>query len=207
MRNCHILFATYVWTYQSIKSEIGVLLEAHEIEGVRVDSLVMPYTAFFRSGYVADAGFSKTKPRTRADISVTGRPWSGLDVRISEIELAKVNKIVGKTFEFSFLTDVEVLRPAIRKHMARLVDNKQIDAFEIETFDNRGPYVPVVLSEKNRSGDDAAVAREIAESLYTNLTKVNELKVNRVIVKAVDPDLYVGGGRIKVLGRGTAGRS
>ena len=37
--------------------------------------------------------------------------------------------------------------------MKRLVRNKQVDAFEIETFDNYGPYVLVALSEKNRSKD------------------------------------------------------
>lgn len=202
-----LLLVAYVWTYQSIKSEIRVLLEEHELEGVRVDSLVMPYTAFFRADYAVDAGFSRTKLRTRADVAVTGRPWSGLDASISEIELAKIGKIVGRTFEFSFLSDVEVLKPAIREHMGRLEDNKRIDAFEIETFDNRGPYVLVVLAEKHRGGDVAAAATEIAEGLYTNLTKVNELKVNRVVVKVVDPDLYASSGRIKVLGRGTAGRS
>lgn len=197
---------SYIWTYQSLKQEVGMLLQEKEIEGVAVGSLVMPYTAFFRSGYMADTGFSRSRKRTRADISVNGRPWSGFDLHISEIELAKVNKIVGKAFVFSYLTDVEILRPAIDKHMKRMVRSKQIDAFRIETFDNRGPYVLVVLSEKNRGKGVNAVATRIAESLHTNLTKTNNLKVNQVVIKVVDPEPYTRNQRVKVLGRGKAGQ-
>ena len=197
---------SYIWTYQSIKTEVRALLAEKEIEGVAVGSLVMPYSAFFRSEYVADTGFSKRKKRTRADISVSGRLWSGFDLHISEIELAKVNKIVGKAFVFSYLTDVKILRPAIDKHMKRLVRNKMIDEFKIETFDNRGPYMLVVLSEKNRAKDVKAVATEIAESLHTNLTKTNKLKVNQVVVKVVDPVQYTKNKRVKVVGRGKAGQ-
>ena len=203
-----ILFCviSYIWTYQSIKQEIRLLLLDKQIEAVEVGSLVMPYSAFFRSEYMADTGFSKSKKRTRADISVNGRLWSGFSVHISEIELAKVNKVVGKAFVFSYLTDVEVLKPAINRHMKRLVQNKQVDAFEIETFDNRGPYVLVALSEKNRSKDVNEVAKELAEGLHTNLTKTNNLKVNQVVIKVVDPDLYTNNNRVKVLGRGKAGQ-
>ena len=199
-------FVTYIWTYQSIKQEVRVLLQENEIEGVRVGSLVMPYSAFFRSEYMADTGFSKSRKRTRADISVSGRPWSGFDLHISEIELAKVNKIVGKAFVFSYLTDVKVLEPAIIRHMKKMVRTKQIDEFKIETFDNRGPYVLVVLSEKNRGKEVKAVATEIAESLHTNLTKTNDLKVNQVVIKVVDPEQYTKNKRVKVVGRGTAGQ-
>ena len=203
-----ILFCviSYIWTYQSIKQEIRLLLLKNEIEAVEVGSLVMPYSAFFRSEYMADSGFSKSRKRTRADVSVSGRLWSGFNVHISEIELAKVNKVVGKAFVFSYLTDVEVLKPAINSHMKRLVRNKQVDAFEIETFDNRGPYVLVALSEKNRSKDVNVVAKELAESLHTNLTKTNNLKVNQVVIKIVDPDIYTKNKRVKVLGRGKAGQ-
>ena len=197
---------SYIWTYQSIKSEIGMLLLEEQIEGVDVGSLVMPYSAFFQSAYTADTGFSKSRKRTRANISVEGRLWSGFEVHISEIDLAKVNKIVGKAFVFSYLTDVKILKPAIKKRMGQLVRNKQIDAFEIETFDNRGPYVLVVLSEKNRSKDVKVVATEIAESLHTNLTKTNNLKVNQVVIKVIDPELYTKSKRVKVLGRGKAGQ-
>ena len=197
---------TYIWTYQSIKQEVRILLLQKEIEGVAVGSLVMPYSAFFRSEYTADTGFSKSRKRTRADISVNGRLWSGFDVHISEIELAKVNKIVGKAFVFAYLTDVKILKPAINKHMKKMVRTRQIDTFEIETFDNRGPYVLVVLSEKNRSKDVKAVATQIAESLHVNLTKTNNLKVNQVVVKVVDPEPYTRNKRVKVLGRGTAGQ-
>ena len=199
-------FVSYIWTYQSIKSEVRTLLVEKEIEGVTVGSLVMPYSAFFQAEYMADTGFSKSRKRTRADISVSGRLWSGFDLHISEIELAKVNKIVGKAFVFSYLTDVKILRPAINKHMKRLVRNKLIDEFKIETFDNRGPYVLVVLSEKNRGKDVKAVATQIAESLHTNLTKTNNLKVNQVVIKAVDPEQYAKNKRVKVVGRGKAGQ-
>ena len=197
---------SYIWTYQSLKSEMRELLAEKEIEGVAVGSLVMPYSAFFQSEYMADTGFSKSKKRVRADISVSGRLWSGFDLHISEIGLAKVNKIVGKAFVFSYLTDVKILKPAINRRMKQMVRNKQIDAFQIETFDNRGPYVLVVLSEKNRSKDVTAVATEIAESLHTNLTKTNNLKVNQVVIKVVDPEPFIKNKRVKVVGRGTAGQ-
>ena len=197
---------SYILTYQSIKQEIRTLLVDKEIEGVAVGSLVMPYTAFFRSAYVADTGFSKSRKRTRADISVDGRLWSGFEVHVSEIELAKVNKLVGKAFVFSYLTDVKILRPAIDKHMKKMVRTKQIDEFKIETFDNRGPYMLVVLNERNRGKDVKAVATQIAESLHTNLTKTRNLKVNQVVVKVVDPEQYTRNKRVKVLGRGTAGQ-
>ena len=64
----------------------------------------------------------------------------------------------------------------------------------------------VVLSEKNRSKDVKAVATQIAESLYTNLTKANDLKVNQVVIKVVDPEQYTRNKRVKVVGRGTAGQ-
>ena len=80
--------------------------------------------------------------------------------------------------------------PPIDKHMKKMVRNKQIDEFKIETFDNRGPYVLVVLSEKNRGKAVKAVATQIAESLHTNLTKTNNLKVNQVVIKVVDPEQY-----------------
>ena len=197
---------SYIWTYQSIKSELRALLVEKEIEDVVVGSLVMPYSAFFRSEYMADAGFSKSKKRTRADVSVNGRVWSGFDLHISEIELANVNKIVGKAFVFSYLTDVKILEPAINRHMKQLVRNKLLDAFQIETFDNRGPYVLVVLNEKNRGKDVKAVATEIAESLHTNLTKTSRLKVNQVVIKVVDPESFTGNKRVNVLGRGKAGQ-
>ena len=81
-----ILFCaiSYIWTYQSIKQEIRLLLLDKQIEAVEVGSLVMPYSAFFRFEYMAGTGFSKSKKRTRAAISVNGRLWSGFSVHISE---------------------------------------------------------------------------------------------------------------------------
>ncbi len=51
--------------------------------------------------------------------------------------------------------------------MKKMVRTRQIDTFGIETFDNRDPYVLVVLSEKNRGRDVKAVATQTAESLHT----------------------------------------
>ena len=67
----------YIWVYQVLQDKVTALLVAEEIDGVTVGSLVMPYTAFFRSEYIADTGFSRSRKRTRADVSVTGHLWSG----------------------------------------------------------------------------------------------------------------------------------
>ena len=63
-----------------------------------------------------------------------------------------------------------------------------------------------MLSEKNRGKAVKAVATQIAESLHTNLTKTNNLKVNQVVIKVVDPVQYAKNKRVKVVGRGTAGQ-
>ena len=63
----------------------------------------------------------------------------------------------------------------------------------------------VVLSEKNRVKDNAQIATKIAGRLHRELTVVKKLAVNYVVVKIVDPELYLEKKRIKVIARGTAG--
>ena len=196
---------SYIWTYQRVQDAIAVALVENEIEEVKIGSLIIPWSAFFRSAYQADAGFSRSKRRTRAEVAVQGYLWSGLVARIDESGLAKVNKVTGKKFVFSYLTDVEILRPAINKYMKQLMRGKQIDKYEIETFDNRGPYLIVALSPKNRNKDAATVATSLAKGLHTNLTETNQLKVNQVIIKVVDPEPYLSSKTINVIGRGKAG--
>lgn len=196
---------SYLWTYQRVQDAIAAQLAESGVEEVKVGSLIIPYSAFFQSTYVADAGFSKSKNRTRTGVAVQGHPWSGFDARIDETGLAGINKIAGKKFVFSYLTDVKILRPVINRHMEQLVRGKQIDKYEIETFDNRGPYVIVALNRKNRGKNVKAVATTLAKGLHTNLTKTNQLKVNQVVVKVVDPEPYITGNTITVIGRGTAG--
>ena len=200
-----LFLLSYLWTYQRLQDAIAVQLLENGIEEVKVGSLIIPYSAFFQSAYVADAGFSKSKKRIRTEISITGHPWSGFDARIDETGLANINKITGKKFVFSYLTDVKILRPVINRHMDRLLRGGQIDKYEIETFDNRGPYIIVALNQKNRSKDIKTVADSLAEGLYTNLIKTNQLKVNQVVVKVVEPEPYITDNTITVIGRGTAG--
>lgn len=191
--------------YQVLQVRIETLLIEKEIEKAQVGSLIIPYTAFFRSEYVSRTGFKYSKRRTRADVQVKGSLWSGFEVSMTEIDLAKVSKVVGKKFVFSFMTDTKKLTPEIHRHMKREMASKEIDAYELEKYDNRGPYIVVVLSEKNRAKDHAQVATTIAKRLHTELTIAKKLQVNYVVVKVVDPALYLDKKRIKVIARGTAG--
>ncbi len=195
----------YLLAYQRVQDAIAVQLVERDIKEVVVGSLIIPYSAFFQSAYLADVGFSRSKKRIRTAVSIKGNMWSGFDVHIDEIGMANINKITGKKFVFSYLTDVNILRPAINRHMDQLVRGKQIDQYEIETFDNRGPYIIVALSEKNRGKDSKTVATALAKGLHTNLTTANQLKVNQVIIKVVDYDAYIADKTIKVIGRGKAG--
>ena len=200
-----LLLLSYLWTYQRVQEAIADHLTESGIEEVKVGSLIIPWSAFFRSAYVADTGFSRSKKRIRTEVSIRGHLWSGFDAHMDEVGLAGVNKITGKKFVFSYLTDVKILRPVINRYMKQLIRNKQIDQYEIETFDNRGPYIIVALSEKNRDKDANQVAASLAQSVHTNLTKTNQLKVNQVVIKVVDPEPYLANKTITVVGRGTAG--
>ncbi len=196
---------SYAWTYQRVQDTIAARLAEEGIEEVEIGSLIIPWSAFFQSAYTADAGFSRSKKRARTGVAITGHLWSGLDARIDETGLAKINKVTGGKFVFSYLTDVETLRPAINRHMDQLVRGNQVARYEIETFDNRGPYLIVALSPRNRGKDVRAVAASLAEGLHTNLTKTNQLKVNQVVIKVVEPEPYLADKTIKVIARGTAG--
>ena len=200
-----IHLVTFFILYQVLQDRIASLLIEKEIEKVQVESLIIPYFAFFQSDYTANTGFKKSKRRTRVDIQVNGHLWSGLRLGITEVETAKISQITGKSFVFSFMTDTKKLTPAIHKHMKREVASKVIDSYELEKFDNRGPYMVVVLSEKNRSKDNQLVATGIAKRLLAELTVAMGLKVNYVVVKIADPEIYVNDKRIKVIARGTAG--
>ncbi len=200
-----LFLISYVWTYQRIQDVIATQLAVHNITGIQVRSLIIPYSAFFQSEYIANTGFSKSRKRTRIDVAIRGHVWSSLTAEIDEQGAAQINRIAGKRFVFAYLSDVKVLRPAIERHMKELIRNKQIDKFKIETFDNRGPYILVALNIKNREKDVNAIASSLAHGLHLNLTKTNQLKVNQVVMKIVDPEPYITNNTIKVIGRGTAG--
>ncbi|MGI9311096.1 MAG: hypothetical protein ACR2P7_06145, partial [bacterium] len=151
-----------------------------------------------------DAGFSKSKKRARAAVAIRGNALTGFDATIDETGMAKVNKIIGRKFVFSYLTDVNILRPAIHRHMDKLVRAKRVAKYQIETFDNRGPYILVALGSANQS-DDAAAATSLAQELHIHLTKTDQLKVNQVVIKVLDPQPFLERGAIQVIARGKAG--
>lgn len=200
-----IHLVTFFILYQVLQDRIASLLIEKNIEKVKVESLIIPYFAFFQSDYTANTGFKKSKKRTRVDIQVNGHLWSGLRLGITEIATAKINSIIGKQFVFSYMTDTKKLTPEIHKHLKREVASKVIVTYELEKFDNRGPYIVVILSEKNRSKDRQQVATEIAKRLLVELTVAKGLKVNYVVVKVADPEIYKKNNRIKVIAKGTAG--
>jgi len=195
----------YIAVYQRLQDAVAAELLQHGIAQVAVGSLIIPHSAFFRRAYSADAGFSKSKKRARAEIAVRGSWWSGFEIGIDETGLAQINKLTGKKFVFSYLTDVKILRPAIHRHMELLLRSGQIDKYEIETFDNRGPYLLVALGADNRAKDAAGVAAELAAGLHTKLTKIEQLKVNQVVVKVVQHGAYLRDNSISIIARGAAG--
>ena len=194
----------YIWTYQVIQSRVTTLLEESDLKGVDVASLVIPYLAVFQTEYESDTGFVKSRKRARAKVSVEGSVWTEIKVHISKRQMVKVKKIAGAGFTFSYLTDTKVLKPEIQRFMKKMARNKEIYKSRIETFDNRGPYILVVLAEKDRAKDVTTIANDIAAKVHGYLTKKKKLKVNQVIIKVVDPEQYTKG-RVKVLGRGKAG--
>ena len=194
----------YIWTYQTIQARVAEFLAENDKEDIEVGSLVIPYLAVFKTEYEADTGFTKSRKRARARVSVEGSVFSEIKVDISKRQMVKIDKIAGKGFSFSFLTDTKVLKPEIQRFLRKMERNKDIFKSRIETFDNRGPYILVVLIEKDRSKDVETVANGIAGKIHDYLTKKKNLKVNQVVVKVVDPEQYTKG-RVKVLGRGKAG--
>ena len=203
---------SYMWTYQRIQDAIAEQLIVHKLDKVEVRSLIIPYSAFVQSAYIADAGFTMSKKRTRAAVAVRGFGWGALEVQLNDAALAKINKVAGGTMVFAYLTDDDVnkLRPAIKTYMDKLTRAEQITKYEIETFDNRGPYLFVALTESRsdeaRSDESVAQsAKAIADGLYANLINTEKLKVNRVVVKIVARDAYLADKTIQVIARGTAG--
>jgi len=196
----HLL--TYAALYNVLQNKISSLLIEKEIEKAQVQSLILPYLAFFQSSYDADTGFKYSKRRTRANIQVTGHLWSELNINVTESDLAKISQVVGKKFVFSFMTDTKKLTPEIHRHMKREIASKEIDAYELERYDNRGPYIVVVLSEKNRAKDHEQIANAIAKRVYEELTVNKKLMVNYVYLKIIDPDLYLNSNRISQIARG-----
>ena len=198
---------SYMWTYQRLQDAIAEQLIVHKLDKVEVRSLIIPYSAFVQSAYIADAGFTMSKKRTRAAVAVRGFGWGALEVQLNEAALAKINKVAGGTMVFAYLTDDDVnkLRPAIKTYMDKLTRAEQITKYEIETFDNRGPYLFVALTESRSDDDVAQSAKAIADGLYANLINTEKLKVNRVVVKIVARDAYLADKTIQVIARGTAG--
>ena len=208
-----LYLATFTWTYQTLQNRVLDLLAEKKIEGVKVHSLRIPSMAFFKSDYNSNTGLRKFKKRQRVDISVQGHVWSGFKLDISQKEIQLLSRITGKKFVFSYITGVKKLKPVIHRHMKREMTSKQIDAYIIEHFDNRGPYIIVVLNEKNRNKDKTEISSTLADRLYKELTIVKGLKVNQVVVKITDPSLYIDNNydtlrnrsKISIIGRGTAG--
>ena len=201
-----LLLASYIWTYQRAQDAIAAKLLDYNVDEVAVGSLIIPYSAFFRVNYVADAGFSRSKKRTRAAVAMRGHALTGFAVELDEESIARINKITTKKFVFAYLTDVEVLRPAIHNYMNQLVRARRIALYEIETFDNRGPYILIALGDNHRGEDASQIAAGVAEDTLAQLTQADNLTVNQVVVKVIAREPYVNDKSIKVIGRGKAGK-
>ena len=200
-----ILFSVLFFIhYQMVKKQIEGLMTEKEYE-LTVGTIVIPFGAMFRNEFIVESGFSRRKRRERADVQVTGNVISGIRVSMEDINLAKLSTLTGKAFVFNYLSDVKVLEPAIKKYMKRTINSKQITHFEIETFDNRGPYILVVLGKRYRKGDLDGFAEKIAKGLFKYLTGSAKLQVNQVVIKAIDPAKYERNKTIKVIARGQAG--
>ena len=100
---------------------------------------------------------------------------------------------------------MKVLKPAINQHLQIAEDQKKIDDFKLEMFDNRGPYIVVFLNEQDQSKDVNQIAKMLAQDVFDHLTKKKQLKVNRVVIKIAEPEPYLRNETIIVIGRGTAG--
>ena len=199
-----IYLLSFAWVYLALKNEIRRDMAGYEME-LDVGTIKIPALAFFKSEFIANAGFSRRRRRERVDVEVSGNVFTGFAVNFEETDLATLSKLTGKAFTFNYLSDVKVLRPAINAYMKRTISAKQITLFEIETFDNRGPYLLVVLDESKRSGDAGALATKLAEGLYNNLTGEKALKVNQVVIKVIDPADWAADKTITVIARGKAG--
>ena len=200
-----IYIAVFIVHYQSLKASMRDLIAEKKLEDVQVGSLSIPYLAFLQSEYIANTGFQKFKRRVRIDVDVEGNMWSGFKVHIGQRQMVKLNKITGKKFVFSYITDTKKLTPVIERHMKRELKNKQVTYYQLTQYDNRGPYIQVILSEKNRNKDNNKMAATIAKRVFDELTINKGLKVNQVVIQIIDPKAYEANKRKTVIGRGTAG--
>ena len=191
--------------YQSLKASMRDLVVEKKLEDVLVGSLRIPYLSFLQSQYIANTGFQKFKRRVRIDVDVEGNMWSGFKVHIGQRQMVKLNKITGKKMVFAYLTDTKKLTPVIERHMKRELKNKQVTYYQLTQYDNRGPYIQVILSEKNRNKDTNKMAATIAKRVLDELTINKGLKVNQVVIQIIDPEAYEANKRKTVIGRGTAG--
>ena len=181
------------------------LVDEKKLEDVKVGSLRIPYLAFLKSHYISNTGFQKFKRRVRIEVDVEGNMWSGFNVDIGQRQMVKLNKITGKKMVFAYLTDTKKLTPVIKAHMKRELKNNQITYYQLTQYDNRGPYIQVILSEKNQNQDDNKMASTIAKRIFDELTINKGLKVNQVVIQILDPKAYETNKRKTVIGRGTAG--
>jgi hypothetical protein len=199
-----VFLLSFVWAYMALKSEMKREIAKYELE-LDVGTIKIPMLAFFKPHFVANAGFSRRRRRERVDVEVSGNVFSGYKINFEETDLATLSKLTGKAFTFNYLSDIKVLRPAINAYMKRTIAAKQVEFYDIELFDNRGPYLLVILDESKRGGDVQALATKIAEGLYNDLTGARGLKVNQVVIKVIDPVAYAADKSIDVIARGKAG--
>jgi hypothetical protein len=195
---------TFLWAYLTLFFDMRKMLVDRELE-LDVGTLKIPAFAILKSEFTADVGFSRRKRRQRVLVEVTGNVFAGFDPFIPDTGMAKLSKLTGKAFTFNFLSDVKELRPAIDAYMRVLVRNKVLSFAKIETFDNRGPYMLVILDEGRRGGDLEKEAKKIADLLFNNLTVTREMKVNQVVIKVINPADWDNNKTITVLARGQAG--
>jgi len=200
-----IYIAVFIVHYQFLKASMRNLVDEKKLEDVKVGSLRIPYLAFLKSHYISNTGFQKFKRRVRIEVDVEGNMWSGFNVDIGQRQMVKLNKITGKKMVFAYLTDTKKLTPVIKAHMKRELKNNQITYYKLTQYDNRGPYIQVILSEKNQNQDDNKMASTIAKRIFDELTINKGLKVNQVVIQILDPKAYETNKRKTVIGRGTAG--
>ena len=200
-----IYIAVFIVHYQFLKASMRDLVDEKKLEDVKVGSLRIPYLAFLKSHYISNTGFQKFKRRVRIEVDVEGNMWSGFNVDIGQRQMVKLNKITGKKMVFAYLTDTKKLTPVIKAHMKRELKNNQITYYQLTQYDNRGPYIQVILSEKNQNQDDNKMASTIAKRIFDELTINKGLKVNQVVIQIHDPKAYETNKRKTVIGRGTAG--
>ena len=200
-----IYIAVFIVHYQFLKASMRDLVDEKKLEDVKVGSLRIPYLAFLKSHYISNTGFQKFKRRVRIEVDVEGNMWSGFNVDIGQRQMVKLNKITGKKMVFAYLTDTKKLTPVIKAHMKRELKNNQITYYQLTQYDNRGPYIQVILSEKNQNQDNNKMASTIAKRIFDELTINKGLKVNQVVIQILDPKAYETNKRKTVIGRGTAG--